>query len=255
MYQPLADHLSRQLGGVKVTVVTAKDFDTFWKGVEAQRYDIVHFNQYHFIRSAKHYRVIASSQEFGKSAVAGAIYVRKDSGITNLGQLKGQTVIFGGGKDAMLSHIAPRFLMQKAGLKEEDVKAEFAVNPPNALLALYHRQAVAAGGGDILIDLPVVKNAIDTSELTVLAKTEPLLFLPWAVKRTMPTKLREAVQTALTDLDESEDGQRVLSAAKTSGIKSAEDDDYAVHRRMIQAVLGPQGLPNSPHAKHGNNSR
>jgi phosphonate transport system substrate-binding protein len=114
---------------------------------------------------------------------------------------------------------------------------------------------VAAGGGDILIDLPVVKNAIDTSELTVLAKTEPLLFLPWAVRRTMPTKLREAVQTALTDLDDTEEGQRVLNAAKTSGIKSAEDGDYAVHRRMIYAVLGPQGLPNSPHAKHGNNSR
>jgi phosphonate transport system substrate-binding protein len=255
MYQPLADHLSRELGGVEITVVTAKDFDTFWKGVEAQRYDIVNFNQYHFIRSAKHYRAIAHSQEFGKSAIAGAIYVRKDSGITSLGQLKGQTVIFGGGRDAMLSHIAPRFLMQKAGLKEDDVKTEFAVNPPNALLALYHRQAMAAGGGDILIDLPVVKNAIDTSELTILAKTEPLLFLPWAVKRTMPAKLREAVQAALTDLDDTEAGQRVLNAAKTSGIKSAEDGDYAVHRRMINAVFGPKGLPNSPRATHDNDSR
>jgi phosphonate transport system substrate-binding protein len=239
MYRPLAEHLSQRLGGTKVTVETAKDFDAFSKGVEEHRYDIVHFNQYHYIRSAKHYSVIAHSREFGKSAVAGAIYVRKDSGITNLAQLKGRTVIFGGGKDAMLSHIAPRFLMKGAGLKEGDFKSEFAVNPPNALLALYYGQADAAGGGEILIDLPVVKNAINTG----LAKTEPLLFLPWAVKRTMAPKLRETVQAALVDLDESEAGKAVLNAAKTSGIEKAADKDYEVHRRMINAVFGPGGTP------------
>lgn len=243
MYRPLANHLSEQLGGVTVSIVTAKDFDAFWKGVEEQKYDVVHYNQYHFIRSAKHYSVIAHSQEFGRSAVAGALYVRKDSGITDVRQLNGRTVIFGGGKDAMLSHIAPRFLLQKAGIQEDDYKSEFAVNPPNALLALYHHQADAAGGGDILIDLPVVKNAINTGELTVLAKTEPLLFLPWAVKRTMPAKLRETVQSALTHLGENESGRNALAAAKTSDIRPATDKDYEVHRRMINAVLGAKGMP------------
>ena len=242
MYVPLADHLSQRLGQ-KVSVVTAKDFDTFWKGVEEQKYDLVHYNQYHYIRSAQHYRVVAHSQEFGKSAVAGAVYVRKDSGITDLAQLKGRTVIFGGGKDAMLSYIAPRFLMMRAGLKEGDFKTEFAVNPPNALLALYHKQADAAGGGDILIDLPVVKNAINTGELKILATTEPLLFLPWAVKRTMSAKLRESIQSILTDLDQSDAGKGVLKAAKTTGIEKAEDKDYAPHRRMTEAVLGSKGIP------------
>ena len=90
---------------------------------------------YHYIRSAHSYKVIAHNQEFGKNAIAGALYVRKDSGITELSQLRGRTIIFGGGKDAMLSYIAPRFLMMRAGLKESDFRSEFAVNPPNALLA------------------------------------------------------------------------------------------------------------------------
>ena len=243
MYTPLADQLSQRLGDTKVRVVTSKDFDTFWKGVEEQKYDIVHYNQYHFIRSAQTYRVIAHSQEFGKSAVAGAIYVRKDSGITDISQLRGRTVMFGGGKDAMMSYIAPRFLMMRAGLKEGDFKTEFAVNPPNALLALYHKQADAAGGGDILIDLPVVRNAIDASELKILATTEPLLFLPWAVKRNMPAKLRESIQSILTGLEQSDAGKNVLKAAKTTGLEKAEDKDYAAHRKMTDAVFGPKGIP------------
>jgi len=240
-YAPLARYLSERLGR-KVTLVTSKDFDSFWNGVTDQRYDIVHYNQYHYIRSARAYRVIAHQQEFGKNAVGGALFVRKDAGITRISQLRGRTIIFGGGKDAMLSYIAPRFLLMQAGLKEGDFKSEFAVNPPNALLALYHKQADAAGGGDILIDLPVVRNAINTQELTVLATTEPLLFLPWAVKRSMPAKLRESVQSVMVGLERNEAGRKVLNAAKATGMGKAEDKDYNPHRKMTTAVFGREGI-------------
>ncbi len=241
MYTPLANYLSEQLGR-KVLLVTAKDFDSFWKAVTERQYDIVHYNQYHYIRSAKSYKVVAHNQEFGKSAVAGALFVRKDSGIIDVSHLRGRTIMFGGGKDAMLSYFAPRFLLMQAGLKEKDFKTEFAVNPPNAVLALYNRQAEAAGGGDILIDLPVVKNAIDTQELRLLAVTEPLLFLPWAVKRTMPAKLGASIQSILTDLASSDEGKKVLKAAMTTGMGKAEDKDYDPHRKMIIAVFGKEGI-------------
>jgi len=240
MYTPLANYLSERLGR-KVILVTSKDFDSFWKAVTERRYDIVHYNQYHYILSAQSYRVIGHNREFGKDAVAGALYVRKDAGITEVSQLRGRTIVFGGGKDAMLSYIAPRFLLMQAGLKEGDFKSEFAVNPPNALLALYHKQADAAGGGDILIDLPVVRNAINTQELRLLAKTEPLLFLPWAVKRTMPAKLGESIQSILVDLGQSDTGKNVLKAAMTTGIGKAGDRDYDPHRKMTTAVFGPTG--------------
>src|SRR5919201_573212 len=203
MYSPLAEHVSAQLGR-KIRLVTSKDFESFWQGVTERRYDIVHYNQYHYVRSAHTYKVVAHSEEFGKSAVAGAIFVRKDAGITEISQLRGRTIIFGGGRDAMMSYIAPVFLLRQAGLKDGDFKTEFAVNPPNALIALYYKQADAAGGGDILINLPVVKNAINAEELKLLATTEPLLFLPWAVKRSMPAKLVESIQSILVNLRESE---------------------------------------------------
>jgi phosphonate transport system substrate-binding protein len=241
MYTPLANHLSERLGR-KVVLVTAKDFESFGKELSERRYDIVHFNQNHYARSAQSYRAIAHSQEFGRSTVAGALFVRKDSGITNLSQLRGRTIIFGGGKDAMMSYVAPRFLLMQAGLQEGDFKSEFAVNPPNALLALYNRQADAAGGGDILIDLPVVKNAINTDELVPLALSEQLLFLPWAVKRTMPAKLAEAIQTILVELGKSDAGRKVLKSARTTGIGKAADKDYDPHRKMLYAVFGPEDI-------------
>jgi phosphonate transport system substrate-binding protein len=241
MYTPLADHLGERLGR-KVALVTSKDFDSFWQGVSLQRYDIVHYNQYHYIHSARTYEVIAHNQEFGKNAVGGALFVRKDAGITEVSQLRGRTIIFGGGKDAMLSYIAPRFLLMQAGLMDGDFKSEFAVNPPNTLLALYHKQADAAGGGDILMDLPVVRKAVNVQELRILAATEPLLFLPWAVKRSMPAQLRESIRAILVELEQSDAGRKVLKAANTTGMRKAEDKDYDPHRKMTTAVFGPQGI-------------
>ena len=241
MYTPLATHLSERLGR-KVELITSKDFDSFWTGVSERRYDIVHYNQYHYIHSSDAYRVIAHNQEFGKNAVAGALYVRKDSGITELSQLRGRTIIFGGGKDAMLSYIAPRFLLMQAGLKVGDFRTEFAVNPPNALLALYYKQADAAGGGDILGDLAAVKSAIKTDEVRILAVTEPLLFLPWAVNREMRASLADSVQSILTELERSDEGREILKAARTTGIRKAGDKDYDPHRRMTHAVFGPDGI-------------
>lgn len=242
MFTPLANHLSERLGR-KVVLVTSKDFDSFWIGVTERRYHIVHYNQYQYIQSSKFYRVFAYNQEFGKDAVAGVLYVRKDSGITQVSQLSGRTVIFGGGKDAMLSYIAPRFLLMQAGLKESNFKSEYAVSPPNAALALYHKQADAAGGGDILMDLPVVKNAINTDDIKVLAATEPLLFLPWAVNRSIPEKLGESIQSILVDLANSEEGRKILKAAATTGMGKAGDRDYDPHRKMINAVFGKNGIP------------
>jgi phosphonate transport system substrate-binding protein len=236
-YAPLANYLGKQLGR-EVKLVTSKDFESFWLGVTEQRYDIVQYNQYHYIRSAKNYRVIAHNKEFGKSTVAGVLYVRKDSGITDLRQLRGRTVLFGGGEDAMIGYIAPLYLILQAGLRKDEFKSHFAVNPINSVIGVYRRQADAAGSGDGAIEQPVLKNAINTEELTVLAVSEELLHLPWAVKRTMSAKVRESIQSVLVNLENSEAGKKVLKSAVMTGIGKAEDKDYDPHRKMVRAVMG-----------------
>ena len=240
LFTPLAVYLGERLGR-EVKLVTSRNFDTFWKDVAEQRYDLVHYNQYQYIRSAATYKVIAHTQEFGKNAVAGVIFVRKDSGITDVSQLRGRTVIFGGSKDAMLSYIAPRYLLMQAGLKEGDFKTKFAVNPQNALVALYYKQADAAGGGDVVVNQPAIKSAINIQDIQILTSTEPLLFLPWAVKRSMQPKLAQSIQSLLIDLENSEAGKQVLKSAIMSGIGVAWDKDYDPHRRMTATVFGPDG--------------
>lgn len=242
LYAPLAAYLSRELGR-EVRLVTAKDFDAFWDGVEQGRFDIVHYNQFHYVRSADKYRVIAHSEEFGTGTVAGALYVRKDSGITAIAQLRGRKIVFGGGTDAMMSYILPSYLLLQAGLQPGDYETVFSKNPPNSLISLYHGQADASGAGDILIDLPVVRDAMDTSTVTHLGMTERVLHLPWAVRKDMPQALATRIQALLVGLGARADGRAILARAEMTGFGAARDTDYDPHRRIIRKVMPAVELP------------
>ncbi len=249
LFTPMSDHLGERLGR-KVVLVTSRNFSTFWKEVSEARYDIVHYNQYHYIRSAHAYEVIAHIEEFGRSTIVPTVYVRRDSGITDLTQLKDRSVMFGGGEDAMVSYVAIRHLFQQAGLKKKDINALFAVNPPNAILALDRRQAAAASVGDTILELPEVRAAVDVNGLTPLASAPPLLQLPVAVRRDMPPRLRAEIQSILVDLEMSEAGRQVLRSATLTGMGKAEDRDYDPHRRIAAAVLGDT-FAAAPSARRG----
>ena len=241
MFTPLADHLSERLGR-KVVLVTSRDFETFWQAVKDKRFDIIHYNQYHYIRSSQNYQVVAHIEEGGKSTIAGAIYVRRDSGITNVAQLRGRSILFGGGEDAMVSYIANRYLLLQAGLKKNDYKSLFAVNPPNSILAMYRQQADAAGAGDGVLDLPIVRAAVNRDELIALAVSTPLLQLPVVVKRSMSEPLKRHVQSLVVFLKDDAAGREVLKNAGMTGMGKADDKDYDAHRQIVRAVMDPVEL-------------
>jgi len=238
LFNPLAEHLTKQLGK-RVIIKTSRNFSTFWKEILNGRYDIVHYNQYHYITSRDKigYKVIAKNEEFGEDTIAGSILVRKDSGIKKLSDLKGKTISFGGGSKAMQSYILPLFFLREAGLTEQDYGSIFAKNPPNAIMSVYFRQADAAGSGDKVLDLPMVTEIIHKDELRFLVRGEQLPHLPWAVSPKIGRTMRLKIQDTLTSLAKTPQGQRVLNHAKLTGINRATDAEYDKHREIIKSVF------------------
>jgi phosphonate transport system substrate-binding protein len=239
IFTPLLRHLGEQLGR-EVQLVTAKDFPGFWQALKSQQFDLVHFNQYHYILAHKMlgYEAIVRNSEFGKSTIAGTLVVRKDSGINSISALKGKTILFGGGQRAMQSYIAARWLLQNDGLMPGDYVKQFALNPPNAIISTYLKQADAAGVGDVVIRLETVKRTIDVREMRYLAKTKPMPHLPWAVHPSVDTSTRQALQASMITLSGDPSGQTLLDTAKLSGFVATEDADYDVQRRLVRDVYG-----------------
>lgn len=235
-FSPLAEYLSKSLNR-PVKLVTAKDFPTFWRGVKQKQYDIVHYNQYHYVQSADSYDVIASNVEQGSDTIAGALYVREDSGIDTIEQLRGRSIIFGGGEDAMMSFIIPSYLLRKGGLGASDYSTSFASNPPNAVLAVYFKQAAAGGAGDVVMNLPTVSKIADTGKLRYLAVSEPIKHLPWVVRKDLPEALRQQIKQLMVELKDKPEGANILKAAHVNAFSPARDSDYDSTRKIISDVM------------------
>lgn len=239
-FTPLAEKLSKELGE-PVVLVTPKTFKQFWDSVERKEFDLVHFNQYHYLKSHKDlgYEVIAANEEFGSKTIAGALTIRSDSGIEKVGDLKGKKIIFGGGKKAMGSYIAPTAILKKHGLIEgKDYTAEFSNSPPSAVIGAYNKAFDAAGSGNVVIKLKVVTDKIDASQLKILAESEPFAQLPWAVKAELDKGKAEKIQQIMTTLQDSADGREVLKAAKVDSFFKVSDSDYDKAREIVQYALG-----------------
>lgn len=241
MYTPLTEELSRSLG-IKVVLETTHDFASFWENVAKQRYDIVHYNQYHYVKSHKNfgYRVFAQNVEFGHQKIAGALLVRTDSGIDSLQDLKGKKIVFGGGRGAMQAYIATTYMLRNAGLKQGDYQEQFALNPPKATIAVFFHQAAAAGAGNYVLELPNVEKQIKVNEMKYLAVSDKMAHLPWAVNQNISDELASKIQGAMVNLLNSKDGEKILKKARVNKFLPVNDADYNQHRDIIKAVLNEE---------------
>jgi len=241
MFRPLASFLSEKIG-VKVVLRIPNNFDVFWKSIENREFDIVHMNQYHYVKSHKKYNydVIVKNVEFGEATISGSLVVRKDSGVKKISDLRNRIIVFGGNRSAMQSYIIARHLLQINGLKHGDYTEAFASNPPNAIMSTYFQQSAAAGAGDKVLKLPVVSDKIDITELMFLVRGDQLSHLPWAIKRELHADLKFTIQHILETLQDNKDGIKLLKIMDLDNLVKATDEDYNQHRKIIKSVLGEQ---------------
>jgi len=239
MFRPLIEHL-RQTLHRPVRLEVPPDFPAFWQAVSESRYQLVHYNQYHYVRTHKEfgYRVVAMNEEYGDTRIRGTLWVRKDSGIKTAADLKHKKVVFGGGPKAMISYIVATDLLRQAGLQEGDYVSQFTINPTHAMMAVYYRQGVAAGLNLNAPKQPILQRKIDFDEVTPLLIADPIALHPWAVTAAVSPQLQADITAALLQLNDSAVGIETLQHADLTGLRPATDADYDPHRRIIERVLG-----------------
>ncbi|MCM8885571.1 MAG: phosphate/phosphite/phosphonate ABC transporter substrate-binding protein [Candidatus Thiodiazotropha sp.] len=237
IFRPLSRHLEKTLQR-PVKLEMSPNYDIFLKRLEERRYDLVHFNQFEYINAHDKlgYDALVQNEEFGEKTISGAIYVHRDSGIKRIEQLRGKNILFGGGPRAMMSYIVPIYLLREAGLNKGDYQESYAVNPPNAVLATFLKRADAGGAGEVIRRLPIVTSKIDVDKLELIAISQPLPHLPWAVKEEMTVALKQRIRDLLLGLSDSQEGKDILQQARLSAFNPVADRDYDAHREIINTI-------------------
>lgn len=237
LFTPLAKYLESKLG-VKVELLISKDFATYNERLNSGAFDLIHLNhlQYINIREKLGYDAIVMNEEFGTSKLKSAIFVGVDSSIKELKELKGKSIIFGGGKSAFISYIGAVKLLKEAGLTKDDYQISFAKNPPSALIALSRKQSDAAAAGNVVIKIPMLKKKGDDKKVKMLASSEDYPHLPWAVKNSMDKDLKTKIKESLLNLKNEPNGASILKSARVTGFNEADDKQYDIAKTVFDFI-------------------
>jgi phosphonate transport system substrate-binding protein len=105
-------------------------------------------------------------------------------------------------------------------------------------MAVYYKKADAGGAGESGFKVQGLDEKMDVSEMTILATSDPLPHLPWAIKRGLGGDMAQRAQAALLKLNTNPRGADILKRAQLTALRPAADADYDVCRKMIGAVAG-----------------
>ena len=140
----------------------------------------------------------------------------------------------------MVASIMTRDMLLQAGINDDDYIGMTTIHPMKSIISVYYKQADAAGVSASVVKMPAIKKEIDTEELRLLAKSEPVAHLPWAIRGDIDEETRKRIVNALLSLNDSGSGVNVLKSAGLTGIRAANDSDYDKHREIIKRVLNEQ---------------
>ena len=241
LYQPIVDHLNARLVNARLVLEVPRALDDHQRLLHEQRYAFALANPYYVWQSAHHdgYRVIAKMDD--DAAFHGVLVVRRDSGITRLGDLKGKTICYPP-PSALAATMLTRFNLQQHGFDlQRDLHERFVASQHASIMQVYQGQAQAGATWPLAWLSFQQLHPQEAAALEVRFPTAPLINLGLVARADVPIGLARQVATLLAELDQSSEGRAMLARLPLSRFTTARTADYdrvgsfvSLYRRTIR---------------------
>lgn len=214
---PLLSQIEKE-SGINLRFKTDSSIPVFEEKLARGEYDLAYMNPYHYVRfhEESHYEAIAKAKN---KRIKGIIVVTKNSPIKTLEDLKGTTMAFPA-PAAFAASILPRAHLQGLNI---NITPEY-VNSHDSVYANVALGRFPAGGG-------VFRTFENTPEkyrnkLRVLWTTKGYTPHAFASLSTINIEDLKKIRQAMINLEQSEEGKKILNTLKLNGIESAYNKDW-----------------------------
>jgi phosphonate transport system substrate-binding protein len=224
IWQPILEEISR-LSGIALELKTSSSIPEFEQQFASGTYDFAYMNPYHAVLAHQKQGYEPVVRDTGRS-LHGIIVVRKDSALTSVKQLDGQTVAFPA-PNALGASLIPRAEFASKfdiNIKEIYVKSHSSVYL-NVLLGK------AAAGGGVQKTLSQQPEEI-REQLQVLYKTKGVAPHPLSVHERVDQNTVDRVTEAFLELGSTDTGKNLLKQIPIKSIGAASMEDYKSLRKM-----------------------
>ncbi len=228
---PLAGYLSQKTGH-SIEVIIARDFSQYEKQLKNGSIDIGYENPYIYtLVSDSHEAVAMAVKGKDRDKFRGIIIARTETGLSTLNDMRGKRISIVGYTSAG-GYLSQKLSLMGAGI---DVRTEMniieAVNnkQENVIFAVYTGEVDAGFIRESALHR--ADTYIATSQIKVVSECAWLPNWAFSVRRTLPEKFKNQIQTALLDL---KSDNKVLKSLKIDSFRSASDGAYDTVRQAAE---------------------
>lgn len=232
VFQPLVDHLNRQLPGTQIELEASRDYQAYERKFRAREADILLPNPWQTIEAMKvGYHVIAmwgDAQDF-----RGIFIVRKDSGVKTPADLKGKTVSYPS-PTALAAAIMPQYFLHTQGIDiNRDIQNKYVGSQESSIMNVFLGQSTAGAAWPPPWRMFQKEHAAEAAELKVIWETPSMINNSVMIRDDLPEAVRTGIRQVLLDLPKTAQGRKILEGMETARFHAAADADYDIVRRHI----------------------
>lgn len=235
-YQPLVDHLNRQLAGARIEsrieLEASRDYQAYEEKFRARGPDILLPNPWQTLQAMKvGYRVIAMAGD--AEDFKGIFIVRKDSGIKNPADLKGKTVSYPS-PTALAACIMPQYFLHQQGVDvNRDIRNAYVGSQESSIMNAYLGQSAAGATWPPPWRLFQRDHPAESAQLELIWETPPLMNNSVMLRDDVPAAVGETIRKTLLELPQIPEGQKILAGMSTARFHAADDASYAKVRDYV----------------------
>lgn len=232
-YQPLIDHLEREIPDVRFELEASRDYAEYEKKFRSRAPELLLPNPWQTLEAMKvGYTVIAMAGE--PEDFKGIFVVRRDSDIAEVSDLKGKTVAYPS-PTALAATMMPQWFLHQHGIDVvHEIDNHYVGSQESAIMNAFLGQAAAGATWPPPWRLFAKSHPDEAAQLRVIWETPPLINNSVMARDNVPDRVRSRVRETLLALHQRDDGRAILALMETARFLPAADVTYAPVRRFIE---------------------
>ncbi len=211
-WQPFVDYVSTQMGR-DISIVVPRGFGKMRKAAEKGEVDFFYINSHVFYRlkeEGKAVGVLQMKNIAGKLTSRSEIFVRKDSNIENIDQLKGEDIAYVSPMGAG-GYLAPRAYLKTHGVNSGvELKETFTKNLSSSIHKVLLKDNASATMCGVNFDL--MSKKMDMGELRIIAVSDPYPENVIAARSSLDAATIEKFKQVVINMKNTPEGKRLLAS-------------------------------------------
>jgi phosphonate transport system substrate-binding protein len=239
-FHPVIAYLEEKTGfDIKMAIQT--DISEFELAIRNGDIDFALQDPHTYVNLASYYNkdyLLRTLTPEGLTTRRGVIIVRRDSGIHEVADLRGKTVMFGP-KQSIAKWIAAKILLEENGINIDENLRAYSNGRCCEDIAFYvYLEAVDAGVvcSHFIEEYSDSKEGlgIDINEIVVIGRTDFVPTRVFAARKTLSNDIVEKFINALLSIDKADPVQSdILVSAELGGFEGVHDEDYDEIRELM----------------------